>query len=132
MKEKLSKINIKTKQELKDKVIEIKEEIEGSFIENCIYSMKKRLKEVIKAKRDKIMYLIYFNDSSNIIVIFFHDIFEKICLYFQKKFCRYFRSDPCIRNEEQVLVNTEYLAKQMNDIMTQQVNKDKINGTLFS
>ena len=31
MKEKLSKINIKTKQELKDKVIEIKEEIEGSF-----------------------------------------------------------------------------------------------------
>ena len=56
MKEKLSKINIKTKQELKDKVIEIKEEIEGSFIENCIYSMKKRLKEVIKAKGDKIMY----------------------------------------------------------------------------
>ena len=50
------KINIKSKQELKDKVIEIKEEIEGSFIENCIYSMKKRLKEVIKANRDKIMY----------------------------------------------------------------------------
>ena len=56
MKDKLSKINIKTKQELKDKVIEIKEEIEGSFIENCIYSMKKILKEVIKAKGDKIMY----------------------------------------------------------------------------
>ena len=56
MKEKLSKINIKTKQELKDKVIKIKEEIEGSFIENCIYSMKKRLKEVIKTKGDKIMY----------------------------------------------------------------------------
>ena len=46
----------KTKQELKDNIIEIKEEIEGSFIENCIYSMKKRLKEVIKAKGDKIMY----------------------------------------------------------------------------
>ena len=56
MKEKLSKINIKTKQELKDKVIEIKEEIEGSFIENYIYRMKKRLKEVIKAKGYKIMY----------------------------------------------------------------------------
>ena len=48
IKEKLSKINIKTKQELKDKIIEIKEEIEGSFIENFIYSMKKRLKEVMK------------------------------------------------------------------------------------
>ena len=36
MKEKISKINIKTKQELKDKVIEIKEEIERSSIENCI------------------------------------------------------------------------------------------------
>ena len=56
MKEKISKINIKTKQELKDKVIVIKEKIEGSFIENYIYSMKKRLKEVIKAKGDTTMY----------------------------------------------------------------------------
>ena len=56
MKEKLSKINIKTKQEYKDKVIEIKEEIEGSFIENQIYRMKKRQKQVIKTKGVKIMY----------------------------------------------------------------------------
>ena len=56
MKEKLSKINIKTKQELKDKVIEIKEETVGLFIENQIYRMKKRQKEVIKTKRNKIMY----------------------------------------------------------------------------
>ena len=79
IKEKLSKINIKTKQELKDKVIEIKEEIEGSFIENCIYSMKKRLKEVIKAK----LY-IYINESSNIIVIFLFTYFWKCCQYFWK------------------------------------------------
>ena len=39
-----------------DKVIRIKEEIERSFIENCIYRMKKRLKEVIKTKEDKIKY----------------------------------------------------------------------------
>ena len=56
MKEKLSKINIKNKQELKDKVIEIIEEIEGSFIENCINIMKKILKAVIKTKGDKIKY----------------------------------------------------------------------------
>ena len=46
----------KTKQKLKDKIMEIKEEIEGSLIENCIYNMKKRLKEIIITKRDKIMY----------------------------------------------------------------------------
>ena len=56
MKEKLLKINIKTKQELKDKVIEIKEEMVGLFIENQIYRIKKRQKEVIKTKRNKIMY----------------------------------------------------------------------------
>ena len=34
----------------------IKEEVKRSFIENCIYSMKKRLKEVIITKGDKIKY----------------------------------------------------------------------------
>ena len=48
-----SKINVKTEQELKNKAIEIKEEIDESFIENCICSMKKRLKEVIKTNGDK-------------------------------------------------------------------------------
>ena len=106
MKEKLSKINIKTKQELK-------EEIEGSFIENCIYSMKKRLKEIIRLKEIKLcIKFINFNDSSNIFVIFlftifsknFVDIFENFCRYFWKicryfwKICRYFRSDPCTLN----------------------------------
>ena len=67
MKEKLLKINIKTKQKLKDKVIEIKEEIEGSFIENCIYSMKKRLKEVIKTKEDK-------NYVLNLFILTIHQI----------------------------------------------------------
>ena len=47
----------KTKHELNYKVIEIKVEIEGSFIKNCIYSMKKRQKAVIKkTKGDKTMY----------------------------------------------------------------------------
>ena len=78
MKEKLSKINIKTKQELKNKVIEIKEEIEGSLIENYIYSMKKRLKEVIKAKGIKLCIKFIWIDSSNIIVIFLFSLFLKI------------------------------------------------------
>ena len=64
MKEKLSKINIKTMQEFKDKFIEIKEEIEGSFIENCIYNIKKRLKEVTKIKEIKLcIKFIYFKIS---------------------------------------------------------------------
>ena len=51
-------------QEFKDKFIEIKEEIEGSFIENCIYSMKKRLKEVTKIKEIKLcIKFIYFKIS---------------------------------------------------------------------
>ena len=54
MKEKLSKINIKIKQELKDKVIEIKEEIKGMFIKNCIYCLKNRIKEIIKIKAIKL------------------------------------------------------------------------------
>ena len=55
---KLSKINIKAKPELKDNIIEIKEEIEGSFIENCIYCMKKNLKK-IKIKEIKLCIKIY-------------------------------------------------------------------------
>ena len=59
--------------------------------------MKKRLKEVIKTKGDRIKYNIYFNNSSNIIVIFFIlDIFKIFCRYFKnnlsifQKICRYF------------------------------------------
>ena len=97
MKEKLSKINIKTKQELKDKVIEIKEEIEGSFIENCIYSMRKRLKEVIRLKEIKLcIKFINFNDSSNIFVIFLFTIFSKNFVDIFEKFVDIFVPTPVL------------------------------------
>ena len=35
------------------------------------------------------------------------------------------------RNEQQVLVDTEYFAKQMNDLMTQQINMVKISKWNF-
>ena len=47
--------NIKIKQELKDKTIEIKEEIKGLFKENCVFYHKEKTKTSMKNKWVKIM-----------------------------------------------------------------------------
>ena len=81
MKEKLSKIIIKLSR-TQNKIIRIKEEIERSFIENCFYIMKKRLKEVIKTKVNKIKYKIY------LFILIIHQILWQYFLFliFSKNF----------------------------------------------
>ena len=60
IKEKLLK-NIKIKQELKDKTTEVKEEIKGLFIENCVFYHEEKTKTSMKNKWVKIMDKFFLN-----------------------------------------------------------------------
>ena len=53
MKEKLSKKNYKPLQEQIDKVVKVSDQSDKAFVQKCIYSIKIRIKEVIKMNEIK-------------------------------------------------------------------------------